>query len=62
MEEKRLKVDFLLVFWVLLILLNLAALSASWYADDLTNYRYSAIMLIYCIGGAYFSLPKDKEK
>ena len=62
MEEKRLKVDFLLVFWILLILLNLAAMSVSWYIDDLINYRYSAIMLLYCLAGSYLSFPKDKEK
>lgn len=62
MEEKRLKVDFLLVFWLFLIFLNIMAMAASWYMNDLQNYWYCAIMLLYCIGGLYISLPKEKEK
>jgi len=62
MEEKRLKVDFLLVFWIFLIFLNLMAMAASWYINDLNNYWFCAIMLLYCIAGAYLSIPKEKEK
>jgi hypothetical protein len=62
MKEERLKIDFNLAFWTLLIAVNLFALAASWYVNDSTTYRYCAIMLLYCVTGAYLSLPKDKKK
>ena len=61
MKESRLKVDFLLVFWCFLIVLNILAMSASWYIGDLTNYWFCAIMLMYCVAGAYFSLPSEDK-
>ena len=62
MKEKRLKVDFLLVFWMFLIFMNLMAMAASWYVGDMGNYWFCAIMLLYCVAGSYLSLPKEKEK
>lgn len=60
MEDKRLKVDFLLVFWGFLIILNLFSMAASWYVGDLTSYWYGAAMLLYCAAGFYFSLPEEE--
>ena len=57
MNNNRLKVDFLLVFWGFLVILNLISMGISWYIEDLTNYWYCAIMLLYCVVGLYFSLP-----
>jgi len=63
MEEKRLKVDFLLVFWTFLIIINLCSIVASWYVGDWQNYWFCVIMLLYCTAGAYLSTPKkDQEK
>lgn len=62
MQEKRLKIDFWLVFWTILIIINILAMLASWYTADLMNYWFCAIMLMYCVVGAYMSLPEDKQK
>lgn len=63
MNNNRLKVDFLLVFWGFLVILNLISMGISWYIEDLTNYWYCAIMLLYCVVGLYFSLPsEDKDE
>jgi len=63
MKQNRLKVDFLLVFWGFLVILNTLAMFSSWYIGDLTNYWYCAIMLLYCVVGLYFSLPsEDKDE
>jgi hypothetical protein len=61
MKQKRLKVDFWLVFWGFLIIINLFAMVASWYTGDLTNYWYCAIMLLYCVVGYYFSVPREER-
>ncbi len=60
MKKERLKVDFWLVFWGFLVIINLFAMGASWYTGDLTNYWYCAIMLLYCVAGYYFSAPKEE--
>jgi len=63
MNDNRLKVDFLLVFWGFLVILNLISTAVSWYIGDLTNYWYCVIMLLYSAVGLYFSLPsEDKDE
>ena len=62
MKEGRLKVDFHLAFWTFLIAVNLFALAASWYVSDLTAYWYCGMMLLYCVTGAYLSLPREEKK
>jgi|TARA_Y100000310_G_scaffold111631_1_gene110023 hypothetical protein len=62
MKEERLKVDFQMVFWAFLIAVNLLAMGMSWYVGDMLNYGFCAIMLLYCIMGAWCAIPeKDNE-
>jgi len=62
MKKERLKVDFQLVFWTFLIMVNSFALVVSWYVGDTLNYWFCAIMLLYCIMGAWCSVPEKEDK
>lgn len=61
MRKERLKVDFWLVFWGFLVVINLFAMVASWHIGDLTNYWYCAIMLQFCIAGYCLTAPREEE-
>jgi hypothetical protein len=62
MKKERLKVDFQLVFWTFLIMVNLFAMGMSWYVGDTPNYWFSAVMFLYCIMGAWCAIPEKDSK
>jgi hypothetical protein len=62
MKKERLKVDFQLVFWTFLIMVNLFAMGMSWYVGDTLNCWFCATMLLYCIMGAWCAIPEKDDK